>query len=444
MARAFFGGVHFDDCKSATNRKAIEVLAPPAQVVLPMSMHIGAPCTPLVKKGDAVKMGQKIGESTAPISAPVHATVSGTVAAVEPRLHPNGTMVMSVVIDNDFADTPDETLAKHSDISEVSAEDIVSIVKEAGIVGHGGATFPTHFKITSGLGKVDTIIINAAECEPYITSDHRIMLECTDEVVRGIRLLIKAMGLDRAYVGIEKNKPDAIAALQKVGGSDIIVVPLKTRYPQGAEKQLIQAVTKRQVPSGGLPADVGCAVFNVDTAAAVARAVYDGLPVIRRIVTVSGSAVKEPKNLCVRIGTPLSTLFEACGGFKKSPNKIIMGGPMMGVAQYSIDVPVYKATNAVLAFSGDEDKTDKFPTCIKCGKCVGVCPMRLMPVYLNMYAGKNMFTQLEENGINDCMECGSCAYICPARIPLVQTFKAAKQKLADDKKLRQQREAAEK
>jgi len=442
MSRAFFGGIHFDDHKAATNRKPIEVLPPPPQVILPMSMHIGAPCVPLVRKGDTVKLGQKIGDSEAGMSAPIHATVSGTVAAVEPRLHPNGTMVMSVVIDNDGLDTPDETLTKHHSIDDVSAEEILGIVREAGIVGHGGATFPTHFKISSGLGRVDTILINAAECEPYITSDHRIMLEHPDEVVDGIRLLIKAFGLDRAYVGIEKNKPDAIEALQKAGGDDIVVVPLKTRYPQGAEKQLIQAVTKRQVPSGGLPADVGCAVFNVDSAAALARAVYKGIPVMRRVVTVSGSAVKEPKNFAVRIGTPLRYIFEAAGGFVKEPNKIIMGGPMMGVAQFSLDVPIYKGTNALLAFCENEDKHAEVPTCIRCGKCVGVCPMGLTPVYLNMYAQKDLYDELEKNGVRDCMECGTCAYVCPARIPLTLTFRMAKQKLADHKKQEQQRKEA--
>ncbi|MGI5971235.1 MAG: electron transport complex subunit RsxC [Oscillospiraceae bacterium] len=446
MPRRFFGGLHPDDHKAATNKKPIEILPPPDEVVLPMSMHIGAPCKVLVQKGDSVKMGQTIGEAASAISAPVHASVSGTVKAVEPRLHPNGSMVMSVVIENDHLDTPAEELKQYNSIDDISPEEIINVVKAAGIVGLGGATFPTHFKISSGIGKVDTIIINGAECEPYITSDHRLMLEHTQEILDGVRLLIKSFGLSRAYIAVEKNKPDAIEALQAAlgGAADITVLPLKTRYPQGAEKQLIQSVTGREVPSGGLPAAVGCAVFNIDTTAAVARAVYGGTPVIRRIVTVSGSAVTEPKNLNVRLGTPLSAVFEAAGGFKQEARKILMGGPMMGVAQFDLGVPVIKSTNALLAFGEKESRVYQDPTCIRCGKCVGVCPIRLMPVKLNLYASKNMYSELEACGINDCIECGSCAYICPGRLPLVHTFRMAKQKLADHKKAEAARKEAQK
>ena len=447
VSHSFFGGVHPDDCKRFSNTKAIEVLNAPSQVVIPMSLHIGAPCQPLVSKGDKVLLGQKIGDSQAPVSAPIHSSVSGTVIAVEPHLHPNGTKVMSVVIENDGLDTPSPEMISHESENLDDPQTLIKIIREAGIVGMGGATFPTAFKISSGAGKVDTVIINGAECEPYITSDHRIMLEKPEDVIAGIRLIVKACGLEKAYVGIEANKMDAVNKLRELtaGSNNIEIMALRTRYPQGAEKQLIQTITGRQVPPGGLPAAVGCAVFNVFTAYSVYRAVHEGFPAIERIVTVSGSAVNEPKNLRVRVGTPIEYVFEAAGGFKKDPFKVLMGGPMMGNAQASLDVPVLKGTNALLAFCEDEEKTVSDPVCIRCGRCVAACPMHLLPLYLYMYERKSDMAALEKYHVTDCIECGACTYGCPGRLHLTQSCRTGKAKLAAHKaKEKALAEAAEK
>jgi electron transport complex protein RnfC len=437
MALTFRGGVHPDDKKDSTRKKPFETITAPAAVVIPMSMHAGAPCQPLVKKGDLVRMGQKIGDSTSPVSSPIHSSVSGTVSAVEPRLHPNGSYVMSVVIDNDFADTLDESISPKGSVESLSAEELISVIREAGIVGLGGAAFPTHVKISSGIGKVDTLIINCAECEPYITSGHRSLLERPEEIIGGVRILMKIFGLDKAVMAIEANKFDAVRVLEKAlpqRSSPIKIKVLKTKYPQGGEKQLIYSVTKREVPPGQLPAAVGCAVFNPDTCAAIHNAVTTGMPLITRGVTVSGSAIANPKNLICRIGTSFEDLVAASGGFKEEPYKLVMGGPMMGTALQDIEIPVIKATNAFLAFSQNEDKFSDNPTCIRCGRCVEACPMNLMPVYMYMYYQKEMFPELDKLNVTDCIECGSCSYTCPGRLYLTQSFRVAKVRLADYKK----------
>lgn len=432
MPFKFFGGIHPNDKKGPANKAAVISLSPPPQVIIPMSLHIGAPCQPVVAVGDEVKMGQKIGDSGAPVSAPIHASVSGKVVAIEPRPNCNGTKVNSVVIENDGLDTPDDSLIADggADLSDPDA--IVKLIREAGIVGMGGATFPTAFKITSGKGKIDTVIINGAECEPYITSDHRTMLEHPEKVLGGISLIMRACGVPKATLAVECNKADAIALLKEKNSPDsgVEIVTLPCRYPQGAEKQLIQTITGREVPPGGLPAAVGCAVFNVFTAYSVYRAAYEGRPAIERVVTVSGSAIAEPKNLLVRVGTPVAHVFEQAGGFVKQPKKILMGGPMMGNALYDLSVPTIKGTNALLAFCDEEDKTTEDPTCIRCGKCAEVCPMRLLPVYLYMYERKSDFEGMEKYRMMDCIECGACTYTCPGKLHLTHSFRTGKAKIA--------------
>ena len=434
MAQAFFGGVHPNDMKAATNEKAIEQLAAPAEVVIPMSMHIGAPCKPIVAVGDKVTIGQKIGEPGGFVSAPIHASVSGTVKAVEPRPFSMGGTMMSVVIENDFQNTVCPDIHPVADPDSLTPEQLVEIVKNAGIVGQGGATFPTHVKISSGLGKVDYVIINAAECEPYITGDHRTMLERPEQIIGGATYLAKMFGVDKVVIGVEDNKQNGIDALNaciKEKNAPVVVEPLHCRYPQGGEKQLCQAITGKQVPPGGLPSNIGCAVFNINTTCAIFRAITTGMPVVKKIVTVSGSGVVEPKNIECPIGTPVARLFDACGGLKDGTYKLIMGGPMMGMAQYTADVPVGKGTGAMLAFCEDEEKTVENPQCIRCGRCVEACPMHLEPLMLYQYAEKGMLDELNDAHIMDCMECGACAYACPARMHLTHMFKVGKQKLKD-------------
>lgn len=432
MSSRFIGGVHPNDKKSPANKSAIAAIAQPPQVVIPMSLHIGAPCAPIVAAGDEVKLGQKIGDTSAPVSAPIHSPVSGKVLKIEPRLHSNGTMVNSIVIENDGLDTPDDMMKPSSQEELNDPEAIVKIIREAGIVGMGGATFPTAFKITSGKGKVDTVIINGAECEPYITSDHRTMLEHPEKVLGGIMLIMRACGVTKSTLAIEENKADAIELLRQKNpqGSGIEILSMHTRYPQGAEKQLVYSVTGKQIPPGGLPATVGCAVFNIFTAYSVYRAAYEGRPAIERVVTVSGSAIADPKNVIVRVGTPLDFVFEQVGGFKKQPKKILMGGPMMGNAMFDLTVGTTKGTNALLAFCEDEDQTVANPVCIRCGKCGTVCPMKLLPVFMYLYEEKSDFEGMDKYRLMDCVECGACTYNCPGRLHLTHAFRTGKAKIA--------------
>ena len=449
MAQAFFGGVHPHDMKAATNEKAIEKLPAPAEVVIPMSMHFGAPCTPLVKAGDHVKVGQKIGEFRG-LGAPIHASVSGTVKVVEPRPYSMGGNMMSVVIENDFQDALSEEVQAPADPGALSVEEMIEAVKNAGIVGMGGATFPTHVKISGGIGQVHTVIINGAECEPYITGDHRTMLERPEEIIGGATYLAKMFGVDKVVIGVEDNKQNGIDAMRKViaeKNAPVVVEPLRCRYPQGGEKQLCQAITGKQVPPGGLPSNIGCAVFNINTTCAIYRAITQGMPVVHKIVTVSGSGVVEPKNVECPIGTPVSCLFDFCGGLKEGTYKLIAGGPMMGMAQYTADIPVGKGTGAMLAFCENEDQTVENPQCIRCGKCVAACPMHLEPLFMYQYASKGMVDELNDAHIMDCMECGACAYACPARMHLTHMFKTGKQlvkdKMAADKAAAEAKKAAQ-
>ena len=428
MAQAFFGGVHPNDMKAATNEKAIEQLQAPAQVVIPMSMHFGAPCTPTVSKGDYVKLGQKIGEFKG-LGAPIHASVSGTVAAVEPRPYSMGGKVMSVVIDNDFKDDLSEEVHAPADPDALSVEEMVEMVKQAGIVGMGGATFPTHTKISSGIGKVDTVIINGAECEPYITGDHRTMLERPEEIIGGATYLAKMFGVDKVVIGVEDNKQNGIDAMNKVIAekkAPVVVEPLRCRYPQGGEKQLCQAITGKQVPPGGLPSAIGCAVFNINTTIAINKAITTGMPVVRKVVTVSGSGIVDPKNLECPIGTPFSCLFDACGGLNDKTYKLIAGGPMMGRAMAHLGAPVVKGMSAVLVLPESASRRMPEQSCIRCGKCVSVCPMGLEPYLLSKLSQKAVWDEAEAHRVTDCIECGSCSWKCPSALPLLDYIRLGK------------------
>ena len=432
MAFSFFGGVHPKDEKQRTRDLPVQVFPEPDVVVISMSQHIGVPCTPLVKKNDVVKKGQKIGDGTG-LCVPVHASVSGTVKAVEARPHSSGVTVMSVVIENDHLDTMDEEIRPRTqqEVDALTPEELIAIIREAGLVGMGGASFPTHVKLSGAIGKVDTIIVNAGECEPYITSDDRLCREYPREVIGGIRIIMKILGLKTAHIGIEDNKPEAIRALQaNVADSGVQVDVLPAMYPQGAEKQLIQAITGRQVPSAGLPVAVGCAVFNAASCRAIYDAVYEGMPLIRRIVTVSGDVLMEPKNLLVPIGTPYMNLIDACG-LAEHPYKVLSGGPMMGIAQFDLSVPTIKACNAVTVLGKKNRFAVEDPHCIRCGRCIDVCPMRLMPVLMYKALYTNDMEQIKASNLLDCCECGCCAYNCPAGVPLVLAFRSAKQKLTN-------------
>ena len=427
MPRSFFGGVHPKGHKELSRDAALTVFQPKL-VSIAMSQHIGAPCKPLVAVGQRVTVGQKVGDGTG-LCAPVHASISGTVVAVEERPHPGGTQVLSVVIENDGRDDLSPDIHPRESIGELDAQALIDILREAGITGMGGAGFPTYFKLSSGLGKVDTVIVNGAECEPYITADDRLMRQTPERVMGGLRIIRKILQPERTAIGIEANKPEAIEAMRSVLEEGVELLPLRVRYPQGAEKQLIQSVTGRCVPPGGLPASVGCAVFNAATCAAIYDAVYAGMPLVRRAVTVTGGAIAHPGNFIAPIGTPFSELIEAAGGFACTPYKILCGGPMMGLAQYTIDAMTIKGCNAITCLSEKDRRGQAAQHCIRCGKCVENCPMHLMPLFMHKASAAGKLERLKELHVADCIECGCCAYGCPAGIPLVQSFRTAKRML---------------
>jgi len=433
VLNTFRGGVHPSYCKQTTASQPIRLAEEPHRVIIPLSQHIGAPAQPLVKVGDSVKIGQKIGEAQGFISVPVHSSISGKVVAIQPSPHPLGRNCLSIIIEKDGSNLLDENIRPKGDLSTLSSDEIRVIVREAGIAGMGGAAFPTHVKLSPpSKSKIDTFVLNCAECEPYLTCDYRLLLERVGEVIYGMKALMKALGVKKGYIGIEDNKPDAIEVLRKIQEKDgeIKVVTLKTKYPQGAEKQLIKAILNREVPLGGLPLDVGVIVNNVGTAFATACAIKKGLPLIERIVTVTGSGLAEPQNLEIKLGTTFADVIRQCGGFTDAVEKVIMGGPMMGIAQHTLDVPVIKGTSGILLLSKGEVSAEEPHPCIKCARCVDSCPIYLLPLYLGIYGEKEMWRKCEQMGALDCIECGCCGYVCPARIPLVQLIKLAKAEIS--------------
>lgn len=438
MARlTFVGGIHPYDGKELSKDKPIKEILPKGELVYPLSQHIGAPAQPIVAKGDRVLAGQKIAQSGGFVSAPVYASVSGTVKAIEPRRVVTGDNVMSIVVENDglYEDVGFYPVAP---IEKLGREEILEAVKEAGIVGMGGAGFPTHVKLSpKEPEKIEYVIANCAECEPYLTSDYRRMLEEPEKVIGGLKVILKLFENAQGILAIEDNKPDCVALFKQLtkGEKRISVRALKTKYPQGGERTLIYAVTGRKINSSMLPADVGCVVNNVDTIVAVYRAVAEGRPLMERIVTVTGDAIAHPRNFKVRIGTSYKELVEEAGGFKGNPEKIICGGPMMGFSMFELNVPITKTSTALLALSKDEVSAMEPGPCINCGRCVEVCPGRVIPSRLADYAehfDEEAF--LENNGM-ECCECGCCSFICPAKRPLTQEIKSMRKiQLAKRKK----------
>jgi electron transport complex protein RnfC len=426
---SFKGGIH-PKYEKITKDKKIEFSKLPSKVIIPLSQHTGAPCDPLVKVGDLVKTGQKIAESQSFVSACIHASISGTVKSIDMFPHPiSGKPVKSIVIESDGKDEKIDMPTR--DYENLKVDELKSIIKEAGIVGLGGAAFPSHVKLSPPQDKnIDTLVINGAECEPFLTPDHRLMLEKANELIEGIRIVRKILGVKNTYIGIEKNKPDAIKLLkEKTTGQNIKVIALHTKYPQGGEKPLIYATTKRKVPAGGLPMDVGCVVQNIGTIVAIYQAVHNSKPLYERAVTVTGK-VNDPKNLLVRNGTLVKDLIEQAGGYKGEPKKLIMGGPMMGFALSTDDLPVIKGTSGIVVLT-EEDLDDGRKTieCIRCGKCIKNCPMNLYPCLIAKYAEKEMIEKAESTYAMDCFECGCCAYNCPSHIPLVHWIRYAKSQI---------------
>jgi electron transport complex protein RnfC len=421
MARGFSGGVHPAEMK-ITEDHAIEVMPIPKRVFIPFSQHIGKPAKPLVQVNDEVKIGTKIGEADGFISASVHASISGKVAKIDTFPHPVLGSASGCLIVSTNGEEWEQGVKERYDYQNASKKELIDLIHEAGIVGLGGATFPTRVKLSPPDNKpIDTLIINGCECEPMLTADHRLMLEYPIGIIEGARLFQKIVGAQNLIFTIEDNKKDAIEVLQKEG---VIIHSLKTKYPQGAEKQLIKAIVNRNVPRGGLPMDVGCLVHNVGTCYAAFQAVQFRKPLIDRVVTVTGDGVKTPKNLLVRIGTPTIDIINHCGGYVGSPEAIIFGGPMMGIAQCTEDVPAIKGTSGIIVCK--KVRVEKEGPCVRCATCVDACPMGLMPTDIYKFVSSKKFDAAKDYGVLDCIECGCCAYVCPAKIPLVHYLKFGK------------------
>ncbi len=420
----YYGGVHPTERKEFTERLPLERFPDPETVVIPLSMHAGAPANPVVQVGDTVKVGQVIGESAGFISSPVHSSVSGTVTAIENHGHATRGECLSVVIRSDGKNTLHESVQPHKGLDDLTPDEIVEIVRDAGIVGMGGAGFPTSVKLKPAK-PVDTILLNGCECEPLLTADHRVLLEFADDVIFGLKAILKATGAEKGLIVIEDNKPDAIELMkEKTAGYDNMdVVVARTKYPQGAEKMLIKRVTGRKVPSGGLPADVGCIVSNISTTKAISDAIQKGMPLIERVVTVTGEKLKKPGNYIVKIGTNTKDLIDYCGGLTDDDVMIKAGGPMMGFVLSDLNVPIMKGSNGIIAV--ETDHTVEQP-CIKCGRCMDVCPMELSPLYFAKYADEENWQGMKDKNVMDCVECRCCEYICSSKIPLVAKIKAGK------------------
>ena len=457
---AFKGGIHPPGHKEATENLPIVQAGMPDRVVIPMSQHIGAPANCIVKVGDLVKKGQVVGEAQGAVSVPVHASISGKVIAVGNFPSPMGFDAPSVVIENDGLDEWVDGLIEHDDYMRIPPPELLAIIKGAGIVGMGGATFPTHIKLDPPKEKkIKYAVLNGAECEPYLTSDSRLMEESPASVIEGLKIIMSALRVTEGFVGIESNKPGPIARMTEEAGKvacelmtetyyersglevdvpkgcrmGVKVVPLEVKYPQGSEKQLIKAVLGLEVPPGHLPMDVGVVVQNVGTAAAIYEAVRYGRPLIERVVTVTGPGVKQPKNMRVRIGTMFSDLVVQCGWLRDIATKVVMGGPMMGIAQSALMVPVIKGTSGIVAFTGKDTPVVDIGPCIRCGRCIEACPMGLNPGLISQLIEKGRFEEAREHGVLDCFECGSCSYVCPSGRPMVQFAKWAKRELAKKK-----------
>ncbi|MEW6618855.1 MAG: electron transport complex subunit RsxC [bacterium] len=428
----FKGGIHPRDEKVWTQDKVIREMSLPGKVVIPLRQHIGAPCELCVAKGDEVKTGQVIGKSPGYVCANVHATISGKVIEIGQMPHPVLGSCLAITIESDNENKWVE-LESHRDWERFPKEKLRGIIKEAGIVGLGGAGFPTHVKLSPPEDKpIDTIILNGAECEPYLTADQRIMIERAKDITVGLKIIMKVLEAKKALIAIEINKPSVLSLMAKATKEEknIKVIPLQTKYPQGGEKQLIKAVLSREVPSGGLPLDVGVVVQNAATTLAIMEAVILGKPLIDRIVTVTGLAIKEPQNLRVRIGTLFQNVIDACGGFDKEPGKIIMGGPMMGLSQKNTEVPVIKTTSGILVLPKKETRISSHRDCIRCGRCIEVCPMRLMPNMLSILVERGRFNEAKDYHLLDCIECGCCGYVCPSNRSLVHFIKLGKFKIS--------------
>ena len=419
----FKGGVHPNDGKSLAKDKAIVELLPQGDLVYPLSQHIGAPAKPVVAKGDHVLKGQKIAEAGGFVSAPIYASVSGTVKAIEPRVNPTGSKVNSIIIAND-GQYEEVEYPQPKPLSELTKEEILNIIGEAGVVGMGGAGFPTCVKLKPAK-PVDTILLNGCECEPLLTADHRVLLEYADDIIFGLKAVLKTTGAEKGIIVIEDNKPDAIELMQKkvadIGNMEVFVA--RTKYPQGAEKTLIKRVMGRIVPSGGLPADVGVVVDNISTVKAISDAIQKGMPLIERVTTITGEKIKNPGNFIIKIGTSVKELIDYCGGFTDDDVLVKMGGPMMGFPLNTLDVPMMKGSNGIIAVEPDETKEQP---CIKCGRCVDVCPMELSPLYFVKYAKEENWQGMKDMNIMDCVECRCCQYICSSKIPIINSIKAGK------------------